>query len=153
VLHAYVIPVGLAILLLVQMFEGKIEASLRSQIRTVTLLAMLGSAAYYSLIDERYPLAFHAVLLALGLVAMAVGGLMRIRVYLILGFSGIMVDLVALMARALIHLDRGPRMMALGVLVLTAGVGLVGGAVYYKTHRDRIFEWLESWRPRLASWE
>jgi hypothetical protein len=152
-LHAYVIPVGLAILVLVQMFADRLEAGLRNQIRTIALLAMLGSSAYYSLVDERYPLAFHAVVLALGLLAMAVGGLMRIRVYLILGFTGVLVDLAALMAKALIHLDRGPRMMALGAVVLTAGVGLVGGAVYYKTHRERIFAWLESWRPRLATWE
>ena len=152
-LPAYVIPAGVGVLILVQMFARRLDATTRNATRTVALLAMLGSVGYHALLDPRYPLAFHGLMLLLCLIAMAVGGLLRIRVYLILGFAGMMVDLLTLVARALIHLDRGPRMMALGALVLTAGVGLVASAVYYKTHRDRIFAWLESWRPRFARWE
>jgi len=50
-------------------------------------------------------------------------------------------------------MDRGPRMTIIGALVLIAGIGLVGGAVYYKARRDEVETWLESWRPRLARWQ
>ena len=46
VLHAYVIPVGLGVLVLVQMFGRDLPADTRNRIRLLTMLAMLGSAAY-----------------------------------------------------------------------------------------------------------
>ena len=44
--HAFVIPVGLGILVLLQLFRGRIDVDTRNRIRLVTLVAMLGSAGY-----------------------------------------------------------------------------------------------------------
>jgi hypothetical protein len=153
VLQAYVIPVGLGILALLQMFERRVDPVTRNQVRSITLLIMLGSSGYHALVDDRYPIAFNAVLLALCLLAMAAGSLLRIRAYLVLGFSGVLFDLASIVVKVLLHMDRGPRMTIIGALVLVAGVGLVGGAVYYKARRDEVEAWIESWRPRLARWQ
>jgi hypothetical protein len=153
VLQAYVIPVGLGILALLQMFERRIDPVTRNQVRSITLLVMLGSSGYHALVDDRYPIVFNAVLLALCLLAMAAGSLLRIRAYLVLGFSGVLFDLASIVVKVLLHMDRGPRMTIIGALVLVAGVGLVGGAVYYKARRDEVEAWIESWRPRLARWQ
>lgn len=152
-LQAYVIPVGLGVLTLLQMFERRIDAGTRNGVRAITMLAMLGSSGYQALIDDRYPLVFNGVLLALCLCAMAAGSLLRVRVYLVLGFCGVMVDLASIVVKVLVHMDRGPRMTVVGGLVLLAGIGLVGGAVYYKARREELEAWLDSWRPRLARWE
>jgi len=153
VLHAYVIPVGLAVLVLLHVFGRDLPADTRNRIRLLTMLAMLGSAAYYALVDDRHPLAFNVTLLLLCLAAMALGSAMRVRLYVVLGFAGVAVDLASIVVKVLIHMDRGERMTSVGVLVLLLGAALVGGAVYYKTHRDEIDAMTEGWRARLEGWD
>jgi len=153
VLHAYVIPVGLAVLVLLHVFGRDLPADTRNRIRLVTMVAMLGSAAYYALVDDRHPLAFNVTLLFLCLASMALGSAMRVRLYVVLGFAGVAVDLASIVVKVLIHMDRGERMTSVGVLVLLLGAALVGGAVYYKTHRDEIDEMTDGWRARLQGWD
>lgn len=153
VVHAYVIPVGLGILALMQLLGDALDASTKNLVRGVTLLAMLGSSGYYALVDDRYPVAFNVTLLLLCLAAMGLGSLLRIRLYLVLGATGVAVDLASIAFKVLVHMDRGPRMTAVGLLVLLLGAGLVAGAIYYKTHREAFDAALDVWRRRLAEWE
>jgi len=152
-LHAYTIPVGLGVLALVQMFGRNLPPDTRNRIRLVTLLGMLGSAAYYALVDDRHPIAFNLTLLLLCLAAMALGTFVRVRLYLVLGFVGIVVDLASITVKILTHLDRAARMTSVGAIVLLLGTALVGGAVYVKTHHDELDAWLESIRRRFSAWE
>ncbi len=71
--QAYVIPVGIGVLVLLQMFHQRIPPETRNGIRLATLLAMFGSAGYYALIDPRYPLVFNLTLIAICLAAMGLG--------------------------------------------------------------------------------
>ena len=153
VLHAYVIPVGLAVLVLLHVFGRDLPADTRNRIRLVTMVSMLGSAAYYALVDDRHPLAFNVTLLFLCLASMALGSAMRVRLYVVLGFAGVAVDLASIVVKVLVHMDRGERMTSVGILVLLLGAALVGGAVYYKTHRDEIDEMTDGWRARLRGWD
>jgi hypothetical protein len=152
-LSAYVIPVGLGVLVLLQLFGRRLGPETRNRIRLLTLLAMLGSAAYYALVDDRHPLAFNLTLLVLCLLAMGLGSLLRIRLYLVLGFTGLVVDVASIVVKALVHMERGERMTSVGLLVLALGAGLVAGAAYYKTHRDALDARLQAWRDRLRAWE
>ncbi|HEV7502803.1 MAG TPA: hypothetical protein VGQ33_22450, partial [Vicinamibacteria bacterium] len=153
VLHAYVIPVGLGVLALLHVFGRDLPADTRNRVRLVTMLSMVGSAAYYALADDRHPLAFNLTLLVLCLAAMALGSAIRVRLYVVLGFAGVAVDLASIVVKALVYMDRGERMTSVGILVLLMGAALVGGAVYYKTHRDEIDSMTDSWRARLDAWD
>jgi hypothetical protein len=151
--HAYVIPVGLGVLVLLQLLRDRIDAAVRNGVRLVTLLAMLGSAGYYALLDSRYPIAFILTFGALCLAAMGLGGFLRVRLYLLIGFCGLLVDLAATLYQVLVRVPRGPRMTVIGSLVLAVGAALVFGAIFYKTHRQAVDGRLADWRRRLGSWE
>ncbi len=153
VLHAYTLPVGIGILVLLQMFRRHIEPGARNRIRLATLLIMVGSAGYYALIDDRYPLAFNLSLILVCLTAMALGSFFRIRLYLAIGFAGLMVDVGSIVFKVLRTMDRSSRMTVVGSIVLLVGVGLVFGAIYYKTHRDRINQQLNRLRTAAGEWE
>jgi hypothetical protein len=152
-LSAYVIPVGVGTLVLLQMFRDKIAPVVRNEIRAVTLLAMLGSAGWYALMDDRYPLYFHMTMLAVAVLAMAAGSLFRTRVYVLLGFAGLLTDLAALVYKLLVHMDRSSRMTLIGTQVLVFGTVLIGGAIYYKTNQEKFNAMFERWRGRLTAWE
>ncbi|MBI5209699.1 MAG: hypothetical protein HY927_07005 [Elusimicrobia bacterium] len=151
--QAYVIPVGMGVLLLLQMFRDRIAPALRNEIRAVTLLSMLGSAGYYALLDDRYPLAFHMTMLALSVFAMALGSFLRVRLYVLLGLAGLLTDLASILYKVVLHLDRGARITLIGSQVLLFGALLIGGAIVYKTHQDKLNETFERWRGRWVTWE
>ncbi len=151
--HAYVIPVGLGILGLLQLFGRKIEPPIRSGVRLVTLLAMLGSAGFYALFDRGHSMTYNLTFILLSLAVMAVGGALRIRLYLVLGFSALAVDLVSLFGKAVAGMERSTRMIAGGSLVVVIGLALVFGAVIYKIHRATVDAWRDRLRARLSTWQ
>jgi hypothetical protein len=151
--YAYVIPVGLGVLVLLQLFRARVPEEARNGTRAVTVLAMLGSAGWSALLDPGIPLSHNVVLLGLCLGAMGLGGLLRIRMYVALGFGALMIDLLALLVKAVAHMERSLRMTMVGSLVLVVGASLVFGAIYYKTHRKEIGALLDRWRLRFAGWE
>jgi len=153
VVHAYVIPVGIGLLVLLQLFGQDIKAQTRNQIRLVILLSMLGSSAYYALMDERYPVEFNLTLIVLGLAAMICGSILRVRLYLLLGATGILVDLASLFYKIVVRMDRTYRMTLIGLLLLVLGIAVVGGAVYFKSNRKKVEAWLTRLRERLGIWE
>lgn len=152
-LHAYVIPVGLGVLVLLQIFGCDLSQGSRNRIRLVTLLAMIGSTAYYALVDERYPLIFNITLLLLCLSAMAFGSLLKIRLYLALGFGGMLLAVSSIVYKVVVQLDRTCQMTSIGLLLLLLGVGLVAGSAYYKTHRDEFEGKLSRLRSLLGNWD
>jgi len=153
VVYAYVLPVGVGVLVLLQLFKAKVPAEARNGIRAVTILAMLASAGWSALVHPRIPLAHNLVLLAVCLAAMGIGSLLQIRMYVALGLGALLIDLIALMVKMVGLMERSVRMTVVGSVVLLVGAGLVFGAIYYKTHRKEVGELLARWRLRFAGWE
>ena len=153
VLHAYTIPVGVAVLVLLQMFRSRIDSDTRNHIRLVTLLIMIGSAGYYALADDNYPIAYNLIMIGACIMAMLMGSFFRIRMYLVIGFAGLMVDVLSIVFKVLKSMNRDLQMTVIGSLVLLVGVGLVFGAIYYKTHRDGINQRLNLLRAKVGDWE
>jgi hypothetical protein len=151
--HAYIIPVGLGVLVLQEIFRDRIKPDARNWIRLVTLMAMLGSSGYYALVDPRYPITFNLTMILLCLLGMGLGSFLRIRVYLAMSFAGLMVDLISILYKVLVQMERSARMTIIGSLVLVIGAILVFGAIYYKTNKAKFDAWVESWRARLAKWQ
>ena len=151
--HAYVIPVGFAILVLLALFGENMTGRSRNRVRFVTLVAMLGSAAYYALANQESNLIFNLVLIVLCVLSMLMGSFFRVRLYFSLGLVVLLIDLVAVIYRVLIRADRSVQMTTVGSFVLVLGAALVFGAVYYKANRDRIEGVLNHWRKKLGAWE
>jgi hypothetical protein len=151
--HAYIIPVGLGVLVLQELFKKRIQPEAQNWIRLVTLMAMLGSSGYYALADTSHAITFNLTMIILCLMAMGLGSVLRIRLYLALGFAGLMVDLVSLLYKVLVLMERSARMTVVGSLVLLIGAALVFGAIYYKTNKARIDALLDQCRFKLAQWQ
>ncbi len=152
-LHVYTIPVGLGVLVLLQLHGDRMAAAARNAVRLVVLLSMLGSCGYYVLTDRGYALGFHATMLLLCIGAMALGGVLRVRLYLALGLAGLLLDVAVLGTRVIGHLDSAQQKMSIAILLLALGGALVGGTAYAKAQREVLAARLASWRGRLAAWE
>jgi hypothetical protein len=152
-LHAYIIPAGLGVLVLQELFKKRIHPEAQNWIRLVALMAMMGSAGYYALADTSHAITFNLTMIFLCLLSMILGSLLLIRLYLALGFAGLMVDLISLLYKVLVLMERSARMTVVGSLVLLIGAILVFGAIYYKTSKSRIDVMVSKWRLKLAQWQ
>jgi hypothetical protein len=152
VIHAYVIPVGLGVLVLQELFKKRIQPEAQNWIRLVALMAMMGSTGYYALADTSHAITFNMTMILLCLLSMGLGSLLRIRLYLALGFAGLMVDLISLLYKVLVLMERSARMTIVASLVLLIGAILVFGAIYYKTSKASVDAILSRWRLKLAQW-
>ncbi len=153
VLYAYTVPVGMGVLVMLQLFRDRIHRDTRNRIRLVTIMTMLGSAGYYALVDDSSPVTFNLSLILLCLAAMGLGSFFRIRLYLTLGFSMLLIDLVTIVGKVLTRQERGIQMTAVGSIVLLIGIALVFGAIYYKTHQATLTAMADRWREKFGGWE
>src|SRR5262249_56515645 len=119
--YAYVIPVGIGVLVLLQLFRERVMRDARNVVRLVVLLGMIGSAGWSALMDPKVPLLHNLAVMALCLAAMALGGFLRIRLYIALGFGALMLDLVVIFVKAVVLMERTGRMTIVGSLVLVLG--------------------------------
>lgn len=150
--NAYVIPVGLGILGLLHLAGDQVNRETAQRVRLVTLAAMLGSSGYYALTSEVFTLGFNLTLVVLCLAAMACGSFFRVKVYVIMGFGVLLVDLATIGYRVIAGLEGNYRMISIGVLLLLTGVAVVAASVHYKTYREQWEARLDAMRERLARW-
>lgn len=104
-------------------------------------------------VDDRSPLAFNPTLTLLSLSLMGAGSLLRVRMYLAVGFAGVVVNVGSITVKTLAAADRTLRMSAIGAIVLALGVLLIAGTIFVKTHRAAVDETVGRWRRRLGEWE
>jgi hypothetical protein len=152
VLHAYVLPVGMGVLVLLQLFAHRIDSQTQKTVRFATLASMFGTTAYYAILDPHYPIAFHLTLLVLSLLLMGCGSFLRVKSYLLFGFVGILTGLASISFKVVVQMDTTLRMMSIGGFVLLLGVAVVAGSIYYKTHREELDQALEKYRAKLNNW-
>jgi hypothetical protein len=133
--------VGIGVLVLLQLFEDDVRPAARSRIRLAALVAMLASAGYHALLDERYPVAFNLVLL------------LRIRLYVGLGLAVLLLDLASLAVKALARMESQARMTWVGVAVFLLGATVVAVGVLHKARRGDIEARLARWRDAFGGWE
>jgi hypothetical protein len=70
-----------------------------------------------------------------------------------MSFAGLMADLISILYKVLVQMERSARMTIIGSLVLLIGAILVFGAIYYKTNKAKLDGWVDNWRAKLARWQ
>ncbi len=153
VLHAFVIPISIGILVLSQLFKKSLMPDTLSVIRFISIGSMVGCSGYYALIDPKHPIAFNFTMIIICLAIMFAGSFFKIKSYLIIGFGGLIIDVFSIFYKIITRLDRTYKMTTMGVLLLIIGISLVIGAAYYKTNKNRIDELIDKFRNILKSWE
>ena len=146
------IPTGIGVLVLLQLFGKELEDQARNRVQGITLLAMVASSGYYAFFDPSHELAFNIALIGVGLGAMVAGTLLRIRLYLALGSVAVLLDLVSIAAKFVMGMGRTVQVTSLGALLLLAGVTLVVGSAYYKSNKTEVDAAVDRFRARFDDW-
>jgi hypothetical protein len=149
-LEIYLAPLGLFLLALGHLFAASLERPLRQWLRVLGSLLLYLPAGWSITFqlglapDARYPVVFGLVCL----LGVAVGMLLRIRAYLVLGSAFLVLDVLANLLHA------GLRNHRLGFLLLSgAGLLILGGMVLSTLQREAVQRLVRRYRARIASWD
>jgi hypothetical protein len=149
-LEIYLAPLGLFLLALGHLFAASLERPLRQWLRVLGSLLLYLPAGWSITFqlglapDARYPVVFGLVCL----LGVAVGMLLRIRAYLVLGSAFLVLDVLANLLHA------GLRNHRLGFLLLSgAGLLILGGMVFSTLQREVVQGLVRRYRARIASWD
>ena len=146
----YLAPVGLCTLIIVHLFADSMAAEVRSTLRfiatgltyapaAIALVLQVGSAQ-----SDYYSLGFAAACIA----GIGAGVLLRVRAYLVLGFSFLLLDLGAELVRASLRNQR------LGFFALSfAGLVILSAMAAYTLQREKLRLRFVRLRRALATWE
>ncbi|MBI5549585.1 MAG: hypothetical protein HY901_37340, partial [Deltaproteobacteria bacterium] len=146
-LQYYVIPVGLTLVALSQIYRGSLGPAWQARLRTLGILAIYLTSSWPAL--SSLGSTVHLLwCVGLCVVGMLVGVAFRVRAYLYLGMAFMVTSLLGNMIRHGIDNHR------LGAVFLTAmGALLIGGMVFFSAKREQVLERYRKYRTLLASWE
>ncbi|HPG30767.1 MAG TPA: hypothetical protein PLQ81_08290, partial [bacterium] len=136
-LHSFVIPVSSGILALSQIFKKSLARETLAAVRFTGIASIIGCSGYYALIDSSHTAVFNLAMIAACLLIMFAGSFFKIKLYIMTGFSGLIIDAVSIFYKLIIKFDRTYKMTAMGIALLLIGASLVIGAAYYKTNKIR----------------
>ncbi|MSQ83034.1 MAG: hypothetical protein EXR77_08985 [Myxococcales bacterium] len=148
-LDIYLGPLGLCVLMTVQVYASAMTPQLRELLRfagtglTYTPAALVVMLQVGNAQNDWYPLGFALACL----VGIGVGMWLRVRAYLLLGVGFLVADVGTLVVRASLRDQR------LGFLVLTlTGLAVLGAMVVYTLHKARVAALVRRVRKVLGGW-
>ena len=151
--QAYVTPVCISILILVQVFRDISSTTTANFVRGFTLFVLLGMSLFDALVQNATSPAAHFIVIGLSILSILAAIVLRIRIFASAGFFSFLLDLIAVIYIVLSRQDAETLKVILG-LGFTFGGGLILSAyILYRKNKAEIEALIASVRERVNSWE
>ena len=152
-LQAYLTPVCISLLILVQIFRDITTRTTANFVRGTTLLILLGMAMFEAIAKNYTSPASHLILIALSILAIVVAVLLRIQIFALAGLLCLLVDIIAVLYIVLSQQETEILKVIVG-LGLTVGGGLIlSGYVLYRKNKEYIERGIRKLKETFYSWE
>ena len=152
-LQAYVTPVCITILILVQVFRDISSKSTANFVRGFTLFVLLGMSLLEAIAQNATSPSAHFIVIGLSILSVVAAISLKIRVFAAAGLFSFLLDLIAVVYIVLSRQNTETLKVILG-LGFTLGGGLILSAyILYRKNKDRIEDLLEGVKKRFDSWE
>ncbi|MDM8516060.1 hypothetical protein QUF76_07670 [Desulfobacterales bacterium HSG16] len=152
-IQAYAVPLAITVLVLVQFFKDITTRTTANIVRSLALLLLLGVSAFEALVDNYLSYMSHLILIGICLMTIVASVFLRIRIFALAGFCGIILDFIAVIYIVLSRQDVETVKVVMGV-VLTVGGGLtLTGYIFYRKHKVRIEGIVARFKNTFLSWE
>lgn len=151
--QAYVTPVCISILILVEVFRDLTSRTTANVVRTAALLMMLGVALLQAIGQHALSPMYHLSALGLSLLAVIAAIVRRVRVFVVLGWFSFMIDLIAILYIVLSRQDIETLKVVLGLGLTSIGLLTLAGYYFYRTHKTQIDALTMQMKGVFQSWE
>ena len=149
----YVIPTMGSALLLAQLFKDSLPLERLKQIRFYCALIMLGSSAFYNVIDFSESLWHPLVAAFVSLVGVVCGISLRIRIYLFLGVAFFFINTISIGIHMIVQQPPDHIKLIIGVIFLVTGILFTGSFLFFQMKRSEILATIKNIRDEIDTWE
>ena len=152
-LQAYITPVCISVLILVQVFRDLTTRTTANFVRGGALLILFGVSMFQTLAENSLSPTAHLIIIVLSSLAIIVAGLLHIRIFAAMGLFCFILDLIAIIYIVLSRQETEILKVILGI-GLTVGGGLVlTGYILYRQNKARVEEVIGRLKKTFYSWE
>ena len=152
-LQAYVTPICVSILILVQVFRDITSRETANFVRGVTLLALFGSALFEAIARNYHDPLPHFIVIGLSIAALLVSIWQHIRIFAAAGLACFLIDLIAIVYIVLSRQDTETMKVMLGVGFTLIGGLILSGYILYRKNKERIEDITAQFKDTFAAWE
>ncbi len=149
----YVIPTLGSALLLAQLFKDRLPLERLKQIRFSCALIMMGSSAFYNVIDFSESLWYPLVAAFVSLVGVVCGISLRIRIYLFLGVAFFFINTISIGIHLIVHQPPEHIKLIIGIIFFFTGILFTGSFLYFQMKRSQILATIKNVRDQIDTWE
>ncbi len=151
-LQAYLTPVCISVLILVQIFRDITSKTTANAVRGVTLLILLGMAMFEAIVQHALSPMSHLLLISLSILAFTAAALLKIRIFAAGGLFCFVVDIIAILVIVLKQQDADLKVV-LGVTFTAGGTAILAASLFYLKHKAKIQHLLHRMNTIFSSWE
>lgn len=152
-LQAYVTPVCISILILVQVFRDITSAATANIVRGLTLCLLLGMAAFEAIVQNSSSPLSHIVVIIVSILAIVTAILLWVKIFAFLGLLCFFIDLLAIIYIVLSQQSTDALKVILG-LGFTLGGGLIlSGYIFYRKNRESVERIVTRIKTTFTAWE
>ena len=143
-LELYLVPLGLSILVLVELLKKELPQYVHDPLRYIGALTILVSPVF-DVLDGSWLHIFILLCLSVLVILVSIG--LRIRALIYAGSAFLFADLVAMIIRSSIN-----HPSTLWICCLVLGAGVIALAAYCENHRDKLLSNIRILSAELATW-
>lgn len=152
-LQAYITPVCISILVLVQILRDRTTPATANIVRGAALVILFGTALFQAIVESALSPMAHLIVIFFSVLALTAAVLLRIRIFAAAGLFCFIVDLIAIVYLVLSHQSAETFKILLGLFFTVGGGLILGGFVFYVKHKAQIKALTERMKQSMAAWE
>ncbi len=152
-LQAYLTPVCISILLLVQIFRDITSRTTANLVRGVTLFILLGMALFEAIVKHSTSPTAHLILISLSILTVVTAIFLRIRIFAASGIFCFIIDIIAIIYTVLSQQNVDTLKVILGIAFTVVGILILGASLLYIQHKTRIRAAIQKATATFYSWE
>lgn len=152
-LQAYITPVCISILILVQVFRDITSRATANIVRGTALFILLGTALFEAIVNNYTSALSHSIVITLSILSVVAAVFLRIRIFASIGLFCFLVDMIAIVYIVLSQQNTETLKVILG-LGFTVGGGLIlTGYILYRKNKEPIESVVNKLKKTFYSWE
>ncbi|PCJ58862.1 MAG: hypothetical protein COA79_12400 [Planctomycetota bacterium] len=151
--QAYVAPLCITLLIYSQMFRDRTSKTTANILRTISLIAILGTSGWEIIAKNLTSPSHHAILIILCSAAIYFAAVFKAKIYAVIGSTVFLLDIGTIIYLLVKNQDKNMIIISLGLLLTIGGSILLGGYIYYRKNEKAIDEKIEKLKSLIKRWD
>jgi len=147
------LPIGLSLLVLTQIFDKELNSHKVKQIRFWISTVLFVCVSFYNVFDFDESILYPLIASAVSLMAVIAGISLRIRIYLYQGVTFFIVNSLGVLIHVIVNQPPASLKLIIGIVFLAVGLIFTGSFILFQMKREQILAGYSNFKELLSKWD